>query len=203
MPKPCAAHLPSAESQGNGKAIRVHPIEQAPAAVLHADDGLAILREAQATIEEARIEVVVADQCWTSLRPSHLRAAGHIRRRAPHAQETRCDIILLRDAAEGVVDRDQLRHVQLQQTATCHEVRALVQALALIPDLEQRPRAIEEGLPAVAGPGLFYQLEVYVHGSLPQRARRAQRMRMPRDHGLTDRGRRAQRVECHASSAEH
>src|SRR5204862_3712619 len=113
-----------------------------------------ILGEAHPPIEVARIEIVVPDERGVTLRPCHLRATGHIRRWAPHAEEAAGEVIVVRQAAKAVVDRDQLRHVEFQQRATSDKVGTRVLALAHIPDAEQRPGTIEEGLPALTGPGL-------------------------------------------------
>jgi hypothetical protein len=113
MPKPMPVTFrpPKASATANH---RVHAIQQSPSAILHADHRLAVLRVTHAAIEEAWVEIVVADERGSTFGPSHLRASGHVRRRAPHAEESVRKFIVPGHTAQAVVYRDQFRHVQFQ-----------------------------------------------------------------------------------------
>ena len=99
MPNPSPADLAPAERQRHGQAVGVHAVEQPPGAVLHADHRLAVLGEASSARRSSAGRNRSCARAWDGRRvQASYGAARHVRRRAPHAQEARRDLVVARRA---------------------------------------------------------------------------------------------------------
>ena len=179
-PEAVAQDLPAAERQRDGEPRVVHPIQEAPEAVAHADHAaIQQTRRPHQAFEPRRRVVVVASEQRTPLaRPGALRTGREERRRLVEREHARRQVAAPRQLDHPFVRRDQLRHVRAEHPRARRVRRASLLALAEEPLPVVRPPLLEDGAPAISELELLDGAErerEHAHGRADARRRTRER----------------------------
>ena len=151
-PETIAQDLPATEGQGDGQPGVVHPIQEAPQAIAHADHAAVqqVRRPDDALEPRWRVVVVAGEQGPPVACPRALRARGEVGRGPVERQHPRREITAAGQLDHPLVRRHELRHVRAEHPGARRVRRARLLALAEEPLPVVRPSLLEDGTPAFA-----------------------------------------------------